>query len=962
MDEHERLLRFLYMLPTALVEFDESGAISLVTPAAANLLVPLYGPDALSDVYTLLGDSGAMVRAAVLESGQAGKVVDRLEVVGVARVRWALEVTVVRVDDDRLLAVFDDVSAASLEREVRARLGLSAASEAAGVAVELAASYLGAAAAVLRAPGKMGFEAVGSSADESLVGDPSLSQACADGGEVLTVADLAAWTGVPFTGEVTAAMAVPVRAGDELLCVLELYYRPAPSFDDAYRALVGRFAAALGADEAARVRQAGIEVLAESESRLRTVFAAIDDGYCLCEMIVDANGDPVDYRFLETNALFETMTGLADAVGRTALELVPDLEAVWVETYARVGLGGETLRFQQGSEAMGRWFDVFTVPVQPYGRFAIVFRDRTVAHRAEVSLRTSEALFRTLADDLPVLVWVQDDTGAQRWVNRSFCEFFGVERDAMVGDRWQQLVHPGDAPALMASYEDALRRGVGFHAEVRVRRADGVWRWIESWVHPRFEGDGEFAGHIGASADVTERKELEASLEQARELAEAARRREEAARKRVELMQELVNRLDHAPDVRRGVERLAELVIERLGDFAVIEEPDVDGDAFLLVCRHRDPAKQRTLEQLRRRFRLGRNEPRSLWRAAHGEAQLVQTDVPGLAGEYLLESEGSRLLAELGPRSHVAVPLRLGSGRHGALMVGITDPERERFGHDDLELIRELADRAGLKLDRAEIADQERQVSLRLQRALLPDSVVQHPDVALAVHYVAASELLDVGGDWYDTLQWDDGQVGVAVGDVVGHGVEAAAAMGRLRAAFSAFAPLVGPHPAELLTALDRFANGPDGVGFLTACVAVLDPGTGLLRYASAGHPPMLLVNADGSHRWLQDGRSVPVAGLRPDTRPEASLQLSPGSTVVLYSDGLIERRREDLQRGFDRIAAAATSLAELAAHDIPDRLCEAIGGADELADDLVIACLRYQPHNPVDRAEDRAYEACGHR
>jgi PAS domain-containing protein len=152
-------------------------------------------------------------------------------------------------------------------------------------------------------------------------------------------------------------------------------------------------------------------LLRESAGRLRRVFDSIDEGYCLCEMICDDRGQPVDYRFLEVNPLFEEFTGLSDPIGKTALQLVPNLESTWIETYARVALSGETLRFEQGSGAMGRWFDVFSVPVEPYGRFAIVFKDQTDRHAAELALRESEERFRTIANRLPTLTWQQETDG-----------------------------------------------------------------------------------------------------------------------------------------------------------------------------------------------------------------------------------------------------------------------------------------------------------------------------------------------------------------------------------------------------------------------------------------------------------------------------------------------------------------------------------------------------------------------
>lgn len=116
---------------------------------------------------------------------------------------------------------------------------------------------------------------------------------------------------------------------------------------------------------------------------LDIMFTLIDDGFCTCQIVTNEAGQPVDYRFLQTNAYFERMTGLSDPVGKTALELVPNLESHWIETYGAVALDRVPRRFQQGSEAMGRWFDVFATPIEPHGHFAIVFRDTTPLRSAE---------------------------------------------------------------------------------------------------------------------------------------------------------------------------------------------------------------------------------------------------------------------------------------------------------------------------------------------------------------------------------------------------------------------------------------------------------------------------------------------------------------------------------------------------------------------------------------------------
>ncbi|MEZ5098275.1 MAG: ATP-binding SpoIIE family protein phosphatase [Thermoleophilia bacterium] len=233
-------------------------------------------------------------------------------------------------------------------------------------------------------------------------------------------------------------------------------------------------------------------------------------------------------------------------------------------------------------------------------------------------------------------------------------------------------------------------------------------------------------------------------------------------------------------------------------------------------------------------------------------------------------------------------------------------------------------------------------MSRRLQHALLPDQLLRDPALELAARYRPATDGLEVGGDWYDAFPLPDGRVGLAVGDVVGHGLEAAAAMGRLRTALVALAPHADG-PGSLLSLLDDFAAGPNGTDFATAVVASLDPATGALRYASAGHLPLLVVSADGTCRWLEDGRSTPLCGLPRVARREAATVLDPGDLLVLCSDGLVERRGESLAAGLARLAAAGEALADASAEAACDRLLAAAGqGAGE--DDVVVLCARFAP------------------
>lgn len=259
---------------------------------------------------------------------------------------------------------------------------------------------------------------------------------------------------------------------------------------------------------------------------------------------------------------------------------------------------------------------------------------------------------------------------------------------------------------------------------------------------------------------------------------------------------------------------------------------------------------------------------------------------------------------------------------------------------------RELAtSTAMLATARAQLAESERrierQIALRLQEALLPGTSLSHPKVSVAARYEAGSEEMLVGGDWYDLIDLPGGNIGITVGDVVGHGLEATTAMGRLRTAVAALAPHT-QDPGSLLTALDHFAQDGRGTQFATTAYAILEPDTGKLRYASAGHPPMLVLEPEGQTRWLMQGRSAPLLDEVMDYRPEATTYLEPGSLLICYTDGLIERRGESLDVGLTRLEQAATAVRDRRESEICDLLMQEMGVATTRADDVVVLVLRY--------------------
>lgn len=231
------------------------------------------------------------------------------------------------------------------------------------------------------------------------------------------------------------------------------------------------------------------------------------------------------------------------------------------------------------------------------------------------------------------------------------------------------------------------------------------------------------------------------------------------------------------------------------------------------------------------------------------------------------------------------------------------------------------------------------EVAIRVQRGLLPDRPLSKPGIDIAARYEAASDVLEVGGDWYDTIELRDGRVGLAVGDIVGHGVEAAISMGHLRAALSALA-LHNDEPASLLMELDEFVGGPSGTSYATVFYAIVDLGEETVTYASAGHPPALLVSPDGATEWLDQGQTGPLHG-HVSNRRQASARLRPGMSLVMYSDGLIEQRSESLSVGLDRLKQFASPLGGRTPEDVCNELFARLVSDPPLHDDVVLLVMR---------------------
>ncbi len=254
----------------------------------------------------------------------------------------------------------------------------------------------------------------------------------------------------------------------------------------------------------------------------------------------------------------------------------------------------------------------------------------------------------------------------------------------------------------------------------------------------------------------------------------------------------------------------------------------------------------------------------------------------------------------------------------------------------DRALLVQLCAHLQRALTRSRAYEEQRQVALTLQRSILGPTDLP---AGLAVRYKPAGAALEVGGDWYDVVELPGGRCAVVVGDVPGRGLAAATVMGQLRSAGRALL-LENNGPAQVLRSLDRFSALLPGADCTTVFCAVIDPRASTVRYSSAGHPPALLAHLDGTVRTL-DGAVSPALAVTADCdRTEATAGLTAGSTLVLYTDGLVERRLEVIDAGIQRVCDALEQSRYLSPEQVADHLSALMPG-DVHADDVALLVYR---------------------
>ncbi|MCZ2821362.1 SpoIIE family protein phosphatase [Modestobacter sp. VKM Ac-2977] len=550
-----------------------------------------------------------------------------------------------------------------------------------------------------------------------------------------------------------------------------------------------------------------------------------------------------------------------------------------------------------------------------------------VAHDSTQRRRAETQVSRVL-ESMPAAFFSLGRDWAFTYVNVEAERLLGSGREVLLGgDLWE-------------FFPDAV--GSDFEVHYRQAMESGEPSVFQAWYPPPLDSWYEVRAWPSAEGlsvyflDISERRRAE----------EATRRDAE----RLALLARVSDTLSTALIDRRGasgaLQELTQAVVPGLCDWAIASLVEEDGRLHDVASWHRDPAA-RPVAASYARLRLAAltNTAPIVAALATGELTVVP-DMAAAVGNVLPAGEVREAYWTLDPGTAVALAL-VARGRVLGAMTLYRGRDRAPMDARERELLREVADRVAVALDSAALQEQQRRMAEELQRSLLTDP--PEPEHAeIAVRYVPAVQAAQVGGDWYDAFLQPGGATVVAIGDVVGHDTVAAAAMGQLRSLLRGIAYSSGGGPAAVLSDLDLAMEGLQVRTLATAAVARLEQvdqvrGETRLRWSNAGHPPLLVHTPDGRVEVLATERADLMLGVEPTTsRREQVTVLDPGSTVLLYTDGLVEGSDLPLDDGVARLVGLLAELGELPLEELLDAIVARLrpqGSEDDVA--LVAVRLR---------------------
>ena len=554
------------------------------------------------------------------------------------------------------------------------------------------------------------------------------------------------------------------------------------------------------------------------------------------------------------------------------------------------------------------------------------------AEAAAAEIKRSEERYRSLVQGGAQVVWVAAPDGAMKEDSPEWRWITGQSEQEYTGFGWLESIHPEDRERVERDWRECVRTGKIFDDRYRIRTKGGSYRHYDVRAVP-IERDGKIVEWVGASSDVTSQREAE-------EMRGRLTEQLSAAALRTARLQQATSMLAEALTVEQVVEVITEVGRTAIGALhsavALLDgvrlkvvngdlrnAPDSAGGELTLQA----PSVMTKAIATRRPVLV--EDPEDLRRQFDGE----------------LEIDPERVAAS-DERSWVGLPLLAAGAPLGALRFSFGRPRK--IIEEERVFLEALAGQCSLAVERAGLYEREHTTAETLQRSLLPDQLPSVPGLVLRAMYRPVAKNMEIGGDWYDAFRLADQRLAVAVGDVMGKGLTAAAGMGRVRNALRALA-LTDPRPAAVLGGLDRlFSATEEEEQVTTVAYLVIDPETGVGVLGNAGHLPALVLEAGCAPRFDQVEAGTPLGWASP--RKQHAFNLRPGSTAVFYSDGLVENRNRGLDTGLEELAAvAARADEELLAR--PERfleyLVERMLAGHEQDDDVTVFVMHVPAAGP---------------
>jgi PAS domain S-box-containing protein len=530
-------------------------------------------------------------------------------------------------------------------------------------------------------------------------------------------------------------------------------------------------------------------------------------------------------------------------------------------------------------------------------------------------LRESEVRFRAAFESAPIGIGLSEVDGEWIEVNQALCEMIGLTHEELLARPPVEIAHPDDRAAEKESIARLVEERQDSHqAEVRFTRGDGELRYALVSVSLAVDAHDKPLHLIWQVLDMTDRRR--AAIET-------------AARAQAETVADALSKLQRVTEAALGTLALDEMLaslVERVRD--------VFGADLARILLRDEQDRSRLIVGAASGFEsLGAGDPVPLGEAL---APVVDEARPVTLADF---SDGlDAALAAEQPRAVMAAPLPIGGEIAGAVELSLCSSRR--WTADEESLLIVMTDRVGLAIANARAYERELGTVETLQRSLLPADLPEPEGVKVAARYLPGGA--KVGGDWYDALELGDGSLGVAMGDVVGHGLGAAALMAQLRHATRAYA-LEGHPPGAVLDRLDRLVRSLEGGQMATLLYLAFEPDRSKMRLASAGHVPPLLVGPDGKAEFLDGAPDPPLGVFETPSHSEVEIALEPDSTLILYTDGLVEQRGISIDVGLEALRAAAMDPGE-DPKALCDRLLDAMLEVHHPRDDVALLALRALP------------------